>query len=52
MQLTREQHMITVNLQDMEEIDLSSCMEHKDESEHQPYSVSHIRVAENHPPES
>ncbi len=44
--------MITVNLQDMEEIDLSSCMEHKDENEHQPYSVSHIRVAENHPPES
>jgi hypothetical protein len=44
--------MITVNLQDMEEIDLSGCMEPKDESEQHPYSVSHIRVAENHPPES
>lgn len=42
--------MITVNLQDMEEIDLSNCFEAKDESEQHSYGVSHIRVAENHLP--
>ena len=42
--------MITVNLQDMEEIELSSCMDRDEESAQHPYTVSHIRVAENHSP--